>query len=92
MRALHDLGFSVPGDVSVVGWDDHPDAAFLVPSLTTVHMDLEAEGSRGMLQLLAALTPDASAAPEPGPAGMRLVLRESSGPAPSAPRETRLEL
>lgn len=92
MRALHDLGFSVPGDVSVVGWDDHPESAFLVPSLTTVHMDLEAEGSRGMLQLLAALTPDAPAAPEPGPAGMRLVLRESSGPAPSAPRETRLEL
>jgi LacI family transcriptional regulator, repressor for deo operon, udp, cdd, tsx, nupC, and nupG len=92
MRALHDLGVSVPGDVSVVGWDDHPEAAFLVPSLTSVHMDLEAEGSRGMLQLLAALTPDAPAAPEPGPAGMRLVLRESSGPAPSASQETRLEL
>jgi DNA-binding LacI/PurR family transcriptional regulator len=91
IRALHDLGLSVPRDVSVVGWDDHPESAFLVPSLTTVRMDLEAEGSRTMQQLLAALDPGVPPPPEPGPAGMRLVLRESSGPAPSVPRQTRLE-
>jgi LacI family repressor for deo operon, udp, cdd, tsx, nupC, and nupG len=80
MRALHDLGLRVPADVSVVGWDDQPESAFLVPSLTTVQMELEAQGSSTINQLLAALTPDAQAPPEPGPTGMRLVLRESSGP------------
>ncbi|WP_458780127.1 LacI family DNA-binding transcriptional regulator [Arthrobacter sp. D3-16] len=90
LRALHDLGLIVPADVSVVGWDDHPESAFLVPSLTTVQMDLEALGSSTIHQLLAALTPGAPAPPEPGPTAMRLVLRESSGPAPSGSRQTRL--
>lgn len=86
IRALHDHGRRVPADVSVVGWDDHPESAFLVPSLTTVHMDLEAQGSQSMGQLLAALKPEGPPPPcgssqGPGPTAMRLVLRESSGPA-----------
>lgn len=85
IRALHDQGLCVPADVSVVGWDDHPESAFLIPSLTTVHMDLEAQGSRAVEQLLVALKPGGPPAPEPGPTGMRLVLRESSGPAPVPP-------
>ncbi|TLM71708.1 LacI family transcriptional regulator [Pseudarthrobacter sp. NamB4] len=91
IRALHEEGRRVPDDVSVVGWDDHPESAFLVPSLTTVHMDLEAQGSHAMKQLLAALKPGRTPPPEPGTAGMRLVLRESSGPAPRAPGQTSLE-
>lgn len=83
IRALHDHGLRVPADISVVGWDDHPESAFLVPSLTTVHMDLEEQGSRAMEQLIAALNPGNTPPPEPGPTGMRLVLRESSGPAPN---------
>ena len=83
IRALHDQGLRVPADISVVGWDDHPESAFLVPSLTTVHMDLEAQGSSTMEQLLAALNPGGTPVPEPGPTGMQLVLRESSGPAPN---------
>lgn len=46
-------------------------------------MDLEAQGSRAMEQLIAALNPGNTPPPEPGPTGMRLVLRESSGPAPN---------
>ena len=37
MRALHELGRSVPQDVSVVGFDDIPWASFSIPGLTTVH-------------------------------------------------------
>ena len=37
MRALHELGRSVPQDVSVVGFDDIPWAGFSIPGLTTVH-------------------------------------------------------
>ena len=36
IRALKDAGLSVPGDVSVVGFDDILSAAYSTPSLTTV--------------------------------------------------------
>jgi len=36
--ALHDAGLSVPGDISVVGFDDIPLASFLDPPLTTIRM------------------------------------------------------
>ena len=35
LRALSERGRSVPGDVSVVGFDDIPEAAFFPPPLTT---------------------------------------------------------
>ncbi|MCJ8518735.1 DNA-binding LacI/PurR family transcriptional regulator [Pseudorhizobium tarimense] len=38
MAALQQAGYSVPGDVSVMGMDDLPQAAFLNPPLTTVHI------------------------------------------------------
>ena len=44
MRALKSNGLSVPGDVSVVGYDNMPEAAFFNPSLTTVTHDFETAG------------------------------------------------
>jgi DNA-binding LacI/PurR family transcriptional regulator len=41
-------GVSVPGDVSVVGFDDLPGAEFLVPALTTVHQDFVQLGRRSI--------------------------------------------
>lgn len=40
MRALHEAGLSVPDDVSVVGFDDIPEAAYFTPPLTTVRRNL----------------------------------------------------
>jgi DNA-binding LacI/PurR family transcriptional regulator len=37
MRALADAGLRVPGDVQLVGFDDIDEAAYLVPSLSTVN-------------------------------------------------------
>ncbi|GGR37524.1 hypothetical protein GCM10008957_53670 [Deinococcus ruber] len=37
--ALNAKGFSVPQDVSVVGFDDTPEATYVVPGLTTVRQD-----------------------------------------------------
>jgi DNA-binding LacI/PurR family transcriptional regulator len=51
MRALKLNGLSVPGDVSVVGYDDMPQAAFFNPSLTTVTHDFETAG-RDCLEFL----------------------------------------
>ena len=55
IRALHEGGLSVPGDVSVVGFDDIPGAAFFRPALTTVRQDFEELGRQSIALLLAAL-------------------------------------
>lgn len=39
LNALWSLGYTVPGDVSVVGYDDIAEAQYAVPPLTTVHFD-----------------------------------------------------
>ncbi len=44
IRALRDDGYRVPEDVSIVGFDDVPEAAFFDPPLTTVRQDFEAVG------------------------------------------------
>jgi DNA-binding LacI/PurR family transcriptional regulator len=80
LRALSEAGRSVPGDVSVVGFDDIPEAAYLIPPLTTVRQDFTAVGHRAIEIIQAAL------AGEPGPERLispELVVRAStSAPAP----------
>ncbi|MFC5830131.1 LacI family DNA-binding transcriptional regulator [Nonomuraea insulae] len=39
--AAQDLGLSIPGDVSVMGYDDHPMSGLLTPGLTTVDWDID---------------------------------------------------
>jgi DNA-binding LacI/PurR family transcriptional regulator len=84
MRALHQAGRAIPGDVSVVGFDDTPVSEFLTPPLTTVRLDF-AELGRACFALLLALLeqkPEQKDAalpnerrPEP-----ELIIRESAGP------------
>jgi DNA-binding LacI/PurR family transcriptional regulator len=52
MRALHEAGRRVPDELSVVGFDDLPEARFFVPALTTVQQDFPELGRR-VMQLLA---------------------------------------
>ncbi|WP_027345010.1 LacI family DNA-binding transcriptional regulator [Hamadaea tsunoensis] len=42
MRALRERGLSVPGDVSIVGFDDVPEAGYYPPPLTTLRPDFDA--------------------------------------------------
>jgi DNA-binding LacI/PurR family transcriptional regulator len=53
LRALHERGRSVPGDVSVVGFDDVPEAAYYIPPLTTVRPDFDAVAAASIDLLLA---------------------------------------
>jgi DNA-binding LacI/PurR family transcriptional regulator len=46
IQAVRSLGLSVPGDVSVVGFDDTPGARWSDPPLTTVRQDLVEKGRR----------------------------------------------
>jgi len=66
LRALVEGGRRVPDDVSVVGFDDIPEAAFLIPPLTTVRQDFTAVGQRAIAMLQAAI----GGAPPPQPDGI----------------------
>jgi LacI family transcriptional regulator, galactose operon repressor len=74
----HDLDRAVPGDVSVVGFDDIACTQDLHPPLTTVHLPLEDIGEQGMRFLLSDNGPEMRTLRVPA----SLVQRESSGPAP----------
>ena len=52
LRALHEHGRRVPDDVSVVGFDDVPEAGYFIPPLTTVRPDFHAVGRRALSLLL----------------------------------------
>ena len=52
MAALRERGLSVPGDVSLVGFDDVPEAAYLYSPLTTVRQDFAALGEMMMQKVL----------------------------------------
>ncbi|WP_417507733.1 LacI family DNA-binding transcriptional regulator [Marinomonas gallaica] len=44
IKALHDHGFKVPEDVSVVGFDDLPTSKYFTPGLTTLRQPVEEIG------------------------------------------------
>jgi DNA-binding LacI/PurR family transcriptional regulator len=52
IHAFRDSGLDVPGDVSVIGFDDVPEAAHYWPPLTTVRQDFAEIGRRSIGQLL----------------------------------------
>ena len=80
IRGIHETGRSVPGDVSVVGFDDHPLAAYHSPSLTTVRQDFCELGGRSYKMLEAIV--QGHEASKYSSAKPPLILREST----SAPR------
>jgi DNA-binding LacI/PurR family transcriptional regulator len=51
LRAMHEAGRAVPHEVSIVGFDDIPEAPYFTPPLTTVRQDFDEIGTRS-LQLL----------------------------------------
>ena len=52
IRAVRQHGLSVPGDVSVVGFDDSPLIAFADPPLTTIRQPVESMGAAAVNVLL----------------------------------------
>jgi len=83
MWAFREAGLRIPQDVSVVGFDDVPAAAFAEPGLTTVRQPLERMGeiaARTLVQRLEGRTVSThqiTVEPE-------FVVRASTGPSPSA--------
>ena len=87
MQAIRARGLTVPGDVSVVGFDDFVVASLVEPRLTTVRVPMREMGARAMQLLLEEIArrrrgPE-DAAHESPPAEYvptELVIRESTGP------------
>jgi LacI family transcriptional regulator len=76
------LGLGVPGQLSIVGFDDLEIAAHLQPALTTVRVPAEEMWRCAADRVLAAL--QGAQAPRETEIAVALVVRESSGPPPRA--------
>ncbi len=79
ISGLHDLGLQVPGDCSVIGFDDTEFAAAMRPTLTTFQprrAEIGVLAARMMLDLIAGRKV------EPVTVTPQLIERESAGPAP----------
>ena len=77
MRALHENGVAVPGEVSVVGFGGYDMGAVTYPPLTTVAVDYEALGRRAAKMLLQMLSEELVESVSDFPA--HLIERESVG-------------
>jgi len=81
MRAFHEAGFEIPRDISVVGFDDIPAAAFHYPSLTTVRQPLHRMGELAVETLVERLEGGNEKMQREIAVQPEIVVRESTGPA-----------
>ena len=89
LGVVHELGFEVPRDVSIVAWDDSPLCSLTHPSLTALSRDIQAHGSTSAEVLLQIIGLD-PADVDPSSLSVQcpqshLTPRASTGPAPEAP-------
>ncbi len=79
LRAARDAGLTVPGDISITGFDDIELAEIVEPGLTTVHVPHRQMGTEAARMIIALLRGE-TLEPRP-PLATRLVHRASLGPA-----------
>lgn len=75
MRAVFDMGLSIPGDLSLVGFDGVNSSQFSIPRLTTIRQDTRLIATRSVETLLACLGGEAKPVREMVP--FQLLKRES---------------
>ena len=77
LSALRERSLRVPEDVSIIGFDDVPEAGYLVPPLSTVRQDFDTLGELIMQKVLIAVE-EPDSATEDTPIPTHLVLRQST--------------
>lgn len=80
MRTLHEAGLKIPGDVSVIGFDDIDISAYTIPALTTIRQPIHEMGER-TASLICDLIAEGKADRAPIVLSHRLIERESVAPA-----------
>jgi DNA-binding LacI/PurR family transcriptional regulator len=80
IRAFQEAGRQVPRDISVVGFDDIPGAAFHSPSLTTIRQPLRRMGEIAV-EILVSRIDDGKEGEREIAVQPEIVVRESTGPA-----------
>src|SRR3954449_6915542 len=83
LRALHERDRRIPDSISVVGFDDIPEAQYFTPPLTTVRQDF-GEMGRIALRLLLDTMQGAGTTAARLTVAPELVVRRSTGPPPAA--------
>ncbi len=83
ITGLQSLGIDVPRKVSVFGWDDEELGRYFRPTLSTVSMDRERQGREAVYRLLGLLRGEPPAKERATADFNRIILRESTGPAPA---------
>ncbi len=86
LRALRQMRLDVPGEVSVVGFDDIDLAPHVEPPLTTVHQPIRRKGEEAVRLLLEVIGRE-HVGPNHRTLETRLIVRGSTGPVPSHRRE-----
>jgi DNA-binding LacI/PurR family transcriptional regulator len=82
LHAISEAGLRVPEDISVVGFDDVPEAAHYLPPLTTLRQDFHEIGHRAIAALLARMRGGNIAFHTP--LRPELIIRGSTAPPPAA--------
>jgi DNA-binding LacI/PurR family transcriptional regulator len=77
LSALRERGIRVPEDVSIVGFDDVPEAGYLYPALTTVRQDFASLGELIMQKVLIAVE-EPHTVTEDTPLPTHLIVRQST--------------
>ena len=83
IRALRESGLQVPDDVSVIGFDDIPAAAFYNPALTSVREHMESLASIGaeiLMEAIRAHRMNTTVSPVHRKIKPELIVRESTAP------------
>jgi DNA-binding LacI/PurR family transcriptional regulator len=81
LRGVQECGLRVPEDISIVGYDDQPEAGFFYPPLTTVRQDFEELGRRCLEVLIGQL--ESGVVPPNLVVEPTFVARATTGPAVS---------
>jgi DNA-binding LacI/PurR family transcriptional regulator len=81
LRALHERGREIPREISIVGFDDIPEAQYFTPPLTTVRQDF-GEMGRSSMRLLLELMQHTGRPPQRVTIAPELVVRRSTAPPP----------
>jgi LacI family transcriptional regulator len=76
MDAARECGFRVPDDISIIGFDDTPQASFVYPKLTTVRQPLEQMGQVAVRMLLDQIK-DPGRPPQRVSLATQLIIRDS---------------